>query len=157
MTKLDISISSIKYTVEVSDEELDSFQQLAKTLNQKTNELRMKTGKISDRLLLFIIILLNINKKEKIFTNFEDKIIKLLKTSAPFLNNGNNLDTNLIFGGIFSENTTQNIKEDKDSILQDENILKIIDDHNKTNEETLKFIDEITNFIEKLANNINKI
>lgn len=157
MTKLDISISSIKYTVEVSDEELDSFKQLAKTLNQKTNELMMKTGKISDRLLLFIIILININKKEKIFNNFEDKITKLLKTSAQFLNNDDNLDANLIPASILSENTTKNIKDDKTSTLQDENILKILNENNKTNEETLKILEEITNFVEKLANNINKM
>ena len=54
MSKLDISISSIKYSLDVSDEEREAFIQLAKILNEKTNKLMMRTGKISDRLLNYL-------------------------------------------------------------------------------------------------------
>ncbi len=157
MTKLDIAISSIKYSIETSDEELESFKKIAKSLNEKTNELMMETGKISDRLLLFILLLVNLNKKEKIFNNFEENIIKLLKKIAPLLQNGDTLDSQLILASIILEHETENIKEDKNPAITDENILKIIEDNKKTNEETIKFIDEIIKFVEKLANNINNI
>ena len=61
MTKLDIAISSIRDSIEINDDELDSFKKIVKSLNEKTNMLMMQTGKISDRLLLFILILININ------------------------------------------------------------------------------------------------
>ncbi len=157
MTKLDIAISSIKYSIEISDEELESFKKITKSLNEKTNELMMETGKISDRLLLFILLLVNLNKKEKIFNNFEENIIKLLKKIAPLLQNGDTLDSQLILASIILEHETENIKEDKNPAITDENILKIIEDNKKTNEETIKFIDEIIKFVEKLANNINNI
>ncbi len=157
MTKLDIAISSIKYSIEVSDEELDSFKKITSSLNEKTNELMMRTGKISDRLLLFILLLINLNKKEKVFNNFEENIIKLLKKIAPLLRNGDTLDSQLILASIILEHETEDIKEDNSPVITDENLLKIVDDNKKTNEETIKFIDEIIKFIEKLANNINNI
>lgn len=157
MTKLDIAISSIKYSIEISDEELESFKKIAKSLNEKTNELMMDTGKISDRLLLFILLLINLNKREKIFNNFEENIIKLLKKAAPFLQNGDTLDSQLILASIIMEHETKNIEENESTAITDENILKIIEDNKKTNEETIKFIDEIIKFVEKLANNINNM
>lgn len=157
MTKLDIAISSMKYSIETGDEELESFKEIAKSLNEKTNQLMIKTGRISDRLLLFILILINLNKKEKIFNNFEENIIKLLKKLVPLLQNGDNLESQLILSSIILEHETENIVEEKNSAITDENILKIIEDNKETNEETIKFIDEIIKFVEKLANNINKI
>lgn len=157
MTKLDIAISSIKYSIEVSDEELDSFKKITSSLNEKTNELMMRTGKISDRLLLFILLLINLNKKEKVFNNFEENVIKLLKKIAPLLRNGDTLDSQLILASIILEHEVEDIKEDNGPVITDENLLKIVNDNKKTNEETIKFIDEIIKFIEKLANNINNI
>ena len=86
MIKLDIAISSIKYTIECNEEEAESFKKIAKSLNTKTNELLLKSGKISDRLVLFILLLINQNKKEKIFNNFESNIVKLMKQVKPLLN-----------------------------------------------------------------------
>lgn len=157
MTKLDISISSIKYSIDISDEELESFKKIAKSLNKKSNELMMKTGKISDRLLLFILLLINMNKKEKLFNNFEENIIKLLRKTAPLLQNGDNLDSQLVLSNIILEHETENIQESNILEVNNENITKIIEDNNKTNQETIEFIDEIIKFVEKLANNINKI
>lgn len=159
MTKLDIAISSIKYSLEVSEEELDIFIKIAKSLNEKTNKLMMKTGKISDRLLLFIILLINLNKKEKIFNNFEENIAKLLKKASPLLQNKDSLDSQLILAGIITENETQDIIENisQESKITDENLSKIIEENNRINEETLKFIDDVIKIIEKLANNINEL
>ncbi len=159
MTKLDIAISSIKYSLEVSEEELDIFIKIAKSLNEKTNKLMMKTGKISDRLLLFIILLINLNKKEKIFNNFEENIAKLLKKASPLLQNKDSLDSQLILAGIITENETQDMIENtsQESKIIDENLSKIIEENNRINEETLKFIDDVIKIIEKLANNINEL
>lgn len=157
MTKLDIAISSIKCSIECSDEEAEAFKMLSRSLNKKTNELMMQTGKISDRLLLFIVLLANANKETKIFNNFEQNIIKLMRSIAPLLNNNSTLEDQLVLANIIKENETMELKEDNSQIINDENVLKIIDENKRTNEETLQFIDEITNFVEKLANNINKM
>lgn len=157
MTKLDIAISSIKSSIEISDEELDNFKELSKSLNEKTNELMMKTGKISDRFLLFMILLINMNKKEKIFNNFEENLIKLLKKVAPLLQNSEVLESQLVLASLILEYETLNIKEDKNSLITDENIIKILEDNKKTNEDTINFINEIIKFVEKLAININKM
>ncbi len=149
MSKLDIAISSIKHSIEINDEELESFKKIISTLNKKTNELVMDTGKISDRLLLFILILIDTNKKEKIFDNFEENIIKLLKKISPFFNNKNDLDTQLVLSSIIVENETQNLPEPKlpSQSLEMEN----------TEKDTIEFLDEITELITKLSNNIKTL
>lgn len=149
MSKLDIAISSIKHSIEINDEELESFKKIISTLNKKTNELVMDTGKISDRLLLFILILIDTNKKEKIFDNFEENIIKLLKKVSPFFNNKNDLDTQLVLSSIIVENETQNLPEPKlpSQTLEKEN----------TEKDTIEFLDEITELITKLSNNIKTL
>jgi len=157
MTKLDIAISSIKYSIEISDEELENFKRIAKSLNEKTNELMIKVGKISDRLLLFILILISLNKKEKIFSNFEENIVMLLKKVAPLLQNGDSLDAQLVLSSIIIEHETGDLEEDKNETVCDENVSQLLEDNRKANEETIKFIDEIIKFIEKLANNINNM
>lgn len=168
MTKLDIAISSIKYSIETNDEELESFKKIAKSLNQKTNELMMATGKISDRLLLFILLLINTNKKEQIFQNFEENIIKLIKAVVPILsnagmmdprtdlNNSEKLDIELILSNIIVENETSALKEDKTTKM-DKNTAKIIEENEKSNEETIKLLDEIIRIIKKLNENISKV
>lgn len=158
MTKLDISISSIRYSIETNEEELESLKAIAKSLNSKTNELMMKTGRISDRLLLFILLLVNTNKKEKIFKgDFEENMIKLLKKSIPFMSNGDNLDSQLILSNIITESLTSDIVEDKTTQEVNEDTLKLFEENKKTNEDTIKFFDDLIKFIEKLANNINKM
>ena len=157
MTKLDVSISSIRYSIEVNNEELESFKDIIKSLNEKTNELMLETGKISDRLILFILLLININKREKIFDNFEKNIIKLLKNIAPLLNKNEDLDSQLILAGIITESQTSELKEPKNIYIEEEELAKLKRANDNNNEETLKFIDEIIKFVEKLANNINKI
>ncbi|MDD2840068.1 MAG: cell division protein ZapA [Rickettsiales bacterium] len=157
MTKLDISISSIKYTIECNDDEVESFKEIAKSLNKKTNEIMMNTGKISDRLILFILLLINTNKEQKIFNNFETNILKLLKTVAPLLNNNEGLDNQLIISNLIKESQTSNIKEEKIPEVQDENIQKLLAETKKDNDETLKLMEEIIKFIEKLAKNINNM
>lgn len=149
MSKLDIAISSIKHSIEINDEELESFKKIISTLNKKTNELVMDTGKISDRLLLFILILIDTNKKEKIFDNFEENIIKLLKKVSPFFNNKNDLDTQLVLSSIIIENETQNLPEPKkpSANIEKENLEK----------DTIEFLDEITELITKLSNNIKTL
>lgn len=146
MTKLDIAISSITHSIEINDEELENFKKIVSSLNKRTNELVMETGKISDRLLLFILILIDINKKEKIFDNFEENIIKLLKKVSPFFSNKNDLDTQLVLSSIIVENETQNLPEPKlpSQTLEKEN----------TEKDTIEFLDEITELITKLSNNI---
>ena len=111
MTKLDIAISSIRDSIEINDDELDSFKKIIKSLNEKTNMLIMQTGKISDRLLLFILILININKKERVIDNFEENIIKLIKKVVPLFQNGSHLDNQLILSSIIVENETSEIKD----------------------------------------------
>ncbi len=157
MKKLDIAISSIKYSLEVSEEEAETFLKIVKSLNEKTNELMMRTGKISDRLLLFVILLINMNKQEKIFNNFEENIAKLLKKSAPLLlNRDNNLDSQLILASIISENNTENIVESKEKEpVIDKDLLEKLEENNKTNQQIIQFIDEAIKVIEKLANNID--
>jgi len=155
MTKLDISISSIKYTIECNDDEVESFKEIAKSLNKKTNEIMMNTGKVSDRLVLFILLLINTNKEQKIFNNFESNILKLMKTIAPLLNNNDNLEEQLIVGNIIKESQTSGIKEEKVLEVKDENVQKLLNETKKDNDETLKLIDDIIKFIEKLAKNIN--
>lgn len=151
MTKLDIAVSSITHSLEVNDEELDSFKKIITSLNKKTNELVMDTGKISDRLLLFTLILINMNKKEKIFNNFEKNIITLLKKIAPLFKGGNNLDTQLILAGILSENETEALPEPQS--------VETITEKQDTEfeEDTIKFLDEVTELITKLSNNIKAL
>lgn len=151
MTKLDIAVSSITHSLEVNDEELDSFKKIITSLNKKTNELVMDTGKISDRLLLFTLILINMNKKEKIFNNFEKNIITLLKKIAPLFKGGNNLDTQLILAGILSENETETLPEPQS--------VETITEKQDTEfeEDTIKFLDEVTELITKLSNNIKAL
>lgn len=151
MTKLDIAVSSITHSLEVNDEELDSFKKIITSLNKKTNELVMDTGKISDRLLLFTLILINMNKKEKIFNNFEKNIITLLKKITPLFKGGNNLDTQLILAGILSENETETLPEPQS--------VETITEKQDTEfeEDTIKFLDEVTELITKLSNNIKAL
>lgn len=151
MTKLDIAVSSITHSLEINDEELESFKKIIASLNKKTNELVMETGKISDRLLLFILILINMNKKEKIFNNFEKNIIALLKKITPLFKGGNNLDTQLILAGILSENETETLPEPQS--------VETITEKQDTEfeEDTIKFLDEVTELITKLSNNIKAL
>lgn len=151
MTKLDIAVSSITHSLEINDEELESFKKIIASLNKKTNELVMETGKISDRLLLFVLILINMNKKEKIFNNFEKNIIALLKKITPLFKGGNNLDTQLILAGILSENETETLPEPQS--------VETITEKQDTEfeEDTIKFLDEVTELITKLSNNIKAL
>ena len=151
MTKLDIAISSITHSLEINEEELESFKKIITSLNKKTNELVMDTGKISDRLLLFVLILINMNKKEKIFNDFEKNIIILLKKIAPLFKGGNNLDTQLILAGILSENETESLPEPQ---LIETNTKK---QDIEFEEDTIKFLDEVTELITKLSNNIKAL
>lgn len=151
MTKLDIAVSSITHSLEINDEELESFKKIITSLNKKTNELVMETGKISDRLLLFVLILINMNKKEKIFNNFEKNIIALLKKITPLFKGGNNLDTQLILAGILSENETETLPEPQS--------VETITEKQDTEfeEDIIKFLDEVTELITKLSNNIKAL
>ena len=165
MTKLDFSIGTIKHSIECTEDELSAFKEIVSILNKKTNEIMMDTGKISDRLILFIILLINANKEQKIFSNFEEKILKLLKSVSNLLNSGDNLDSQLILSNIIKQNQTANLKEE--AIVEDNktNNLQIINqtiekellENKKNNDETLLFVDQIIKFIEKLTNNIEKL
>lgn len=199
MTKLEISISSTKYSIECSDEEIEIFKEITKSLNQKSNELMMRTGKISDLLLMFILLLINTNKELGIFNNFQENISKLIKNISPLLilkdeekiDEKESLSSKLLFANIIKENeisgleetttaesTCNNFKEttaaeanigkEASSELQEKDLVEIVtknsnsdelenlkQENQKNSEETIKFIDEITELIEKLANNIN--
>lgn len=165
MTKLDFSIGTIKHSIECTEDELSAFKEIVSILNKKTNEIMMDTGKISDRLILFIILLINANKEQKIFNNFEEKILKLLKSVSNLLNSGDNLDSQLILSNIIKQNQTANLKEEniieenKTNNLQtnNQNIKKELLENKKNNDETLLFVDQIIKFIEKLTNNIDKL
>ena len=52
MIKLDFSIGSIKYSLDCDDDEAETFREIIKVLNTKTNEIMMNTGKIDDKLIL---------------------------------------------------------------------------------------------------------
>ena len=149
MTKLDIAISSIRDSIEINDDELDSFKKIIKSLNEKTNMLMMQTGKISDRLLLFILILININKKERIIDNFEENIIKLIKKVVPLFQNGSHLDNQLILSSIIVENETSEIK---DNNKPTKNIKE-----EQTEQEMALFLDEIIEIINKLSNTVSEL
>ena len=149
MTKLDIAISSIRDSIEINDDELDSFKKIIKSLNEKTNMLMMQTGKISDRLLLFILILININKKERIIDNFEENIIKLIKKVVPLFQNGSHLDNQLILSSIIVENETSEIKDNREPT---KNIKE-----EKSEQEMTLFLDEIIDIINKLSNTVSEL
>lgn len=149
MTKLDIAISSIRDSIEINDDELDSFKKIVKSLNEKTNMLMMQTGKISDRLLLFILILININKKERIIDNFEENIIKLIKKVVPLFQNGSHLDNQLILSSIIVENETSEIKDNSEPT---KNIKE-----EKSEQEMTLFLDEIIDIINKLSNTVSEL
>ena len=149
MTKLDIAISSIRDSIEINDDELDSFKKIVKSLNEKTNMLMMQTGKISDRLLLFILILININKKERVIDNFEENIIKLIKKVVPLFQNGSHLDNQLILSSIIVENETSEIK---DNNKPTKNIKE-----EKSEQEMTLFLDEIIDIINKLSNTVSEL
>jgi len=158
MTKIEVTISSIKCSLECSDEEADIFKKLANVLNRKTNELMLNTGKISDRLLLFTIILIDANKELKLFNDFENNIIKLIKNVAPLFNNtSGNLDNDLVLAGMVEENETENLPEDNLNQVTNEKILQEIEKNKKSNKEMIEFISKLINLIEKLENNINRM
>lgn len=152
MTKLNITIGSIRHSLEVDDEEVDIFLKIIKSLNEKTNKLKMKAGKINDRLLLFILLLINTNKKTKIFNNFEENIIKLLKTSTTSLQSNDDLDSQLIISSIITENENGNMEEPIQ--ISDDQSIQVEDN---TNNETLEFIDNIIQNTEKLIEKINNL
>lgn len=149
MTKLDIAISSIRDSIEINDDELESFKKIVKSLNEKTNMLMMQTGKISDRLLLFILILININKKERLIDNFEENIIKLIKKVVPLFQNGSHLDNQLILSSIIVENETSEIKDNNEPT---KNIKE-----EKSEQEIALFLDEIIEIINKLSNTVSEL
>ena len=152
MTKLNITIGSIRHSLEVDDEEVDIFLKIIKSLNEKTNKLKMKAGKINDRLLLFILLLINTNKKTKIFNNFEENIIKLLKTSTTSLQSNDDLDSQLIISSIITENENGNMEEPIQ--ISDDQSIQVED---STNNEALEFIDNIIQNTEKLIEKINNL
>ncbi|MDR3290201.1 MAG: hypothetical protein LBT02_02860 [Rickettsiales bacterium] len=156
MKDLNIAIGTIKHTLQINSEEEQLFLEISNILNKKINNLRFQTG-IDDLLLIFIVTLINSNKENKIFDNFENKIIQLLKKIAPiFLGIKNSskdlLDTKnlihqLILSSLFIENKTKELQvtspqtEDKFSQEKEEEIIK---DYN-----------EIIDFIKKLTMDIN--
>ena len=111
--------------------------------------LMMQTGKISDRLLLFILILININKKERIIDNFEENIIKLIKKVVPLFQNGSHLDNQLILSSIIVENETSEIKDNSEPT---KNIKE-----EKSEQEMTLFLDEIIDIINKLSNTVSEL
>ena len=117
----------------------------------------MNNRKISNRLIILILLLINANKEQKIFNNFESNIVKLLKSIAPLLNNNETLEEQLIISNIIKESQTSNIIEEKVPTIKDENIQKLLAENKENNEEALKIIEETIKFVEKLAKNINNM
>jgi len=131
MTKLDISISSIKYTIDCSDEEKKMFEDLVRILNIRANELMLKIGKINDKFILFVLLLISQNKKERLFENFEENMIILLKQLKSVLNvvQNNDLEGQLILSNIIKENETKNLPPEThiERVSPEEKMLQLMD------------------------------
>jgi cell division protein ZapA (FtsZ GTPase activity inhibitor) len=172
MIDIDVFISSIKCKLNIDEEEKELFLNITKSLNQKTNELSLDVGKINDRLVLFILLLINANKEKKIIDNFEKKIIELLKAivplmlNAPILECESLLDSQLVFANILEENKIKNIilKEENNEVynhllkpleIKNEN-KEITEKELKNDKEMIVFLEEVTNIIKMLANNLDK-
>ena len=78
-----------------------------------------------------------------------------MRQVKPLLSRGSDLDGQLIMANIIKENETSELKESDTNTISNEEIKETLEERNTINAETIKFIDEIITFIEKLANNIN--
>ncbi|GMO61053.1 MAG: hypothetical protein Ta2D_06860 [Rickettsiales bacterium] len=86
MSNIKVAISGLKHSINVKDENEQKYREITSLLNRKINELKMKgVGRIDDKFLLFILILISYNKLEKIFDNFEENIVALLSKLSPIL------------------------------------------------------------------------
>ena len=187
MTKLKVCISDMIHEIPVEDDEVENFKKIISELNIKTNKLFASTDGINTRLLLFLILLINQNKKLKIFNNFEDNIIKLAKSISRLLaNTGHTLESQLITSNIIVEHDTSGLQEEIQEEINNEEIQKIINEsqakidkleaekqeiidnmnkkinliteqNNKELQENITFVDDLIKILEKLANNINSL
>lgn len=150
MTNVKISIGQIVETIDVPDEDREVIENIARELNKEVNEYSFSIGRVDTRILLFILLLINTNKKERLISNFSDKIFSLLKAIIPLLSiskvsDDSSFKRNLILANLIKKNEANSIIEG-------------IDINEYSEEEHFKELNDLTNeFSEKLEKLANKL
>jgi hypothetical protein len=166
MVNLDISIGSIKSNVMVNDGELADFEDLVKFLNLKVNELHMEVGRINDRLIFFAIILIITNKKAKVFNNFRNDIVRLLREMTKFFSplkdgeNAENAEHKLVKEILLLAHKTKYLPDE--DIETNNNLNSAVnqvsnEEIKKNNDKILEIIDNIIEAIDKISDKVENI
>ncbi|MDR0423726.1 MAG: hypothetical protein LBH46_04030 [Rickettsiales bacterium] len=120
--KIGIALSSITTDIEINKASKEKIVAIVEVLNKKLNKLLIEVGgKSNDRFLLLILNLILLNKKHKVFSNFEENILNLLKKDTTIVANCKKGDgTNMSIEELLSrsainlENTTKDLFDEID-------------------------------------------
>jgi hypothetical protein len=148
-------ISSIETNIDIGGIEPKKIEEIIKNININNNELRLKIGKINDRLSLFVLILIFANKEHKVFSNFEENIIKLLKKISRNLEdkkkrdseNFLSIDELLTICAINFQNKTKDLLEE----ITINSTINSTEQNNQNNEKFLKIINDTIRVIKDLT------
>jgi len=142
MSILKIAIGSIKYDLDCQENEQEIITEITKKINRKINLLSLEIGRINEKILLLILLILNTKKIEKIKSgNFEENIINILKIISPLLSakNDKELEDNLIIANIMKESeligiskeelndSAKNFSEDYDRETHYKEMIELVD------------------------------
>ena len=155
--KFNIKIGTIDEKIEIKEEQEEYIKKACDAINKKYEKLLIHSGNIDIRLFLFIILLINQNKKLKVFNNFEDNIIKLLKPLSILLKNTENqpLQSQLVYSNMILEISTSSLFDDFESPEQHLNKAEIEKIKKSVIDDEIMFIDNLIKILKKLENYIS--
>lgn len=107
MPELEIAIGSIKYNLSCKEEEKDALNAIVKRINKKINNLSLKVGRVNDKILLIMLLLINAEQMAKFKKDdFESKVTHIFKVLSPLLRtkSDTDLEGKLIVANIVKEN-----------------------------------------------------
>ncbi|MDR2527074.1 MAG: hypothetical protein LBC92_04330 [Rickettsiales bacterium] len=155
MTKINLNISTIEKTINVSDGDENKMLNIVEEINKDIMNLKSKVGRLDDLLLLFSLLLILTNKKKNIFLDFENGLIDILKEMSVILQNikistgcSTDIGECLMYLSIYLKDMTQEIKTDNQ--IKTENTLNSLNDEN-----ICKMFDEIITYVKQIISEIN--
>jgi cell division protein ZapA (FtsZ GTPase activity inhibitor) len=146
MSELKISIGSIKYDLSCQENEKEIIIEVVRRINQKMNLLSLEIGRINEKILLSILLIITAKKTEKIKNEkFDDTLINILKIISPLLNTktDSELEEKLIVSNIIKESELMN--------MSDDNTEETVTDNNESSFDKETYYKEMSCLIDNLS------
>lgn len=153
MPVLKIAIGSIKYDLDCQENEQEIITEITKKINRKINLLSLEVGRVNEKMLLLVLLIINTKKIERIKSGkFEETIVNILKIIAPLLSakDDKKLEGDLIVANIMKESELIGIAED----TVDDSVENSGGNYDK--ETHYKEMVELVDSLNLIINNVNK-